>query len=68
MAAGPAGAARYVAPSGNDAGNTCADPAAPCATLAHALGHALPGDTLHLAPGDYHEAVSYTHLDVYKRQ
>jgi hypothetical protein len=56
MAAEPAAVARYVAPTGRDAGNTCLDPAAPCATLAHALGLALPGDTLHLAPGDYREA------------
>ncbi len=45
--------ARYLSPSGRDAANTCLDVTAPCATLAHALALALPGDTLHLAPGDY---------------
>ena len=48
--------ARYLSPSGRDAANTCLDVTAPCATLAHALALALPGDTLHLAPGDYGEA------------
>ena len=56
-AAEPSATARYVAPAGSDgAGNTCANPATPCATLAHALSRALPGDTVHLAPGTYHEA------------
>ena len=48
-------AARYLSPSGRDTANTCLDSAAPCATLAHALDLALPGDTIHLAPGDYWE-------------
>lgn len=56
-AAEPLAVARYVAPVGSDdAGNSCANPAAPCATLSHALSRALPGDTIHLAPGTYHEA------------
>jgi len=55
VAAGPAAASRHVAPGGHDAGNACLDPVAPCATLAHALDLALPGDTIHLAPDDYHE-------------
>ena len=56
MAAEPAAVSRYIAPSGRDADNDCLDTAAPCATLAHTLALALPGDTLHLAPGDYWEA------------
>ena len=53
----PLAVARYVAPAGSDsAGNTCANPATPCATLAHALSRALPGDTIHLAAGTYREA------------
>ena len=56
-AAEPLAVARYVAPAGSDgAGNSCANPAAPCATLTHALSRALPGDTIHLASGTYHEA------------
>jgi hypothetical protein len=54
-AAEPAAAPRYVSLTGNDAGNACTDPATPCATLIYALGRALPGDIVHLAPGDYHE-------------
>jgi len=56
-AAEPAATARYLAPGGDDHGgaNPCADPADPCATLAHALSHALPGDSLYLAPGRYSE-------------
>ena len=52
-AAEPAALSRYVAPDGHDAGNACLDLATPCATPAHALDQALPGDTLHLAPGSY---------------
>jgi len=57
-AAEPAATPRYLAPDGDDHGgaNACADPAVPCRTLTHALGRALPGDTLHLAPGAYSEA------------
>ena len=56
VAAEPAAVARYVSPTGNDAGNACLDPVAPCATLGHALGRALPGDTINLAPGVYYQA------------
>ena len=56
MAAEPAAVSRYIAPGGRDADNACLDSATPCATLAHTLALALPGDTLHLAPGDYWEA------------
>lgn len=56
-AAEPAGAVRYVAPAGSDSGgNPCLDPANPCATLAHALGRAMPGDTVRLAAGVYRES------------
>lgn len=56
--AAPAAIPRYLAPDGDDRGgaNACADPAAPCATLTHALSRALPGDTLYLTPGAYSEA------------
>lgn len=59
----PASTPRYLAPGGNDRGgaNTCADPADPCATLAHALSRALSGDTLYLAPGAYGE--TNVHID-----
>ncbi len=57
VAAEPSAIARYVAPAGSDgAGNSCANPTTPCATLTHALSRALPGDTIHVAPGTYHEA------------
>lgn len=55
-AADPAGLTRYVAPGGADGANLCADPAAPCATLRHALGRGTPGDTVQLAAGVYREA------------
>ena len=46
---------RYVAPAGNDAGNDCTNPAAPCATLAHAVAQANDGDTIDMAAGTYTE-------------
>lgn len=36
----------------------CTDPANPCTTIAEALGPAVDGDVIHLAPGHYVEAVS----------
>ncbi len=45
---------RYVnVATGSDAGNDCTDWTNPCATLAHALGQASSGDTIHLAAGNY---------------
>ena len=51
----PPGLTRYVAPTGNDTGNDCTDPATPCATLAHAVSQANAGDTIDLAAGSYNE-------------
>jgi hypothetical protein len=55
-AAEPVGLTRYVAPGGADGANLCANPAAPCATLRHALSRSAPGDTVQLAAGVYREA------------
>jgi hypothetical protein len=44
---------RFVAPRGADTGNDCSSAAAPCASLAHALGQAGSGDTIKLAIGTY---------------
>ena len=54
-AAEPAATTRYLAPAGSDAGGAslCLDPAAPCATLRHAVAVSQPGDTLRFAPGNY---------------
>src|SRR5262245_35915613 len=48
-AAGP----RYVAPSGSDSGNDCANSASPCATVQHAVDVASPGDVIKVATGVY---------------
>ncbi len=56
LSAEPAAAVRYVAPGGADGANLCLDPAAPCATVAHALARSAPGDAIHLAAGTYAEA------------
>jgi uncharacterized repeat protein (TIGR01451 family) len=42
----------YVAPGGSDA-NSCASPAAPCATVNAAIGKATAGDTIYVAEGTY---------------
>ena len=52
----PAGSLRYVATIGSDAGNDCINPVMPCATIAHAVSEANPGDTLDLADGTYNES------------
>jgi hypothetical protein len=44
---------RYVGTGGMDAGNDCTDPAAPCATLQHAVDVAGPGDEIRVAGGRY---------------
>jgi hypothetical protein len=51
----PSAVTRYVAPTGNDTGNDCTNPANPCATIAHAVAQANDGDTLDLAEGTYVE-------------
>ena len=46
---------RYVSTTGDDAGNACTNPGNPCATIAHAVGQANPGDTLEVEAGTYNE-------------
>lgn len=48
-AAGP----RYVAPTGDDSGNDCANNSAPCATIQHAVDMADSGDDILVATGIY---------------
>lgn len=48
------GTDRYVATNGSDGGgNTCANQAAPCQTIAYAVAQAAASDTIHVASGDY---------------
>lgn len=49
---------RFVAPAGNDGGNTCTHQAAPCATIGHALGQSASGDRIRIAVGIYTERLS----------
>jgi Collagen triple helix repeat (20 copies)/Right handed beta helix region len=60
LAVGVAQAAtiRYVAPTGEDAGNDCATQATPCQTIAHAVAEATAGDTVKVAAGSYEESVN----------
>lgn len=46
----------YVSPNGSDS-NSGTSPSTPFKTIQHALNVAQPGDTIHLAPGDYYEDV-----------
>lgn len=46
---------RYVAPTGTDSGNDCANPNNPCATISHAVQQADAGDTVIIATGWYTE-------------
>lgn len=46
---------RYVAPTGTDSGNNCANPNNPCATLLHAVQQTDAGDTVIVAAGWYSE-------------
>ncbi len=46
------GMLRYVAPTGTDLGNDCADRTAPCATIQHAVSQAGAGDEIHIATWD----------------
>ncbi|MDQ7008438.1 MAG: right-handed parallel beta-helix repeat-containing protein, partial [Acidobacteriota bacterium] len=52
---------RYVAPGGDDAGNTCLDPAQPCASINHAVQVACDGETVSVAEGEYFEDVLIDH-------
>lgn len=49
----PAVTVRYVALTGNDAGNACATPAAPCRTIQRAVDQARAGDEIRIAAGAY---------------
>lgn len=51
----PVDVTRFVAITGNDAGNDCTDHANPCATIAHAVSQAINGDILVVASGTYIE-------------
>ncbi len=44
---------RFVATGGIDPSNDCLDSMAPCATIAHAVSEANPGDTLDIEAGTY---------------
>ncbi len=44
---------RYVATTGDDAGNDCTSQAAPCRTIQHAVDAASSGDTIKVAAGTY---------------
>jgi hypothetical protein len=47
---------RYVAPSGSDSANGCLVSSLPCATIQHAVGQALAGDSVEVAAGTYAES------------
>jgi hypothetical protein len=49
---------RYVATTGEDAGNACTAEATPCATIGHAVAEASAGDTVKVGAGTYDEAVN----------
>lgn len=51
----PSEGVRYVATTGNDTGNSCTNPANPCATIGHAASQADAGDTLDVDVGTYNE-------------
>jgi hypothetical protein len=56
-----AGAAtRFVAATGNDAGNTCLASGSPCKTITRALTQAVTGDTISVAAGTYNLALGET--------
>ena len=46
-------AARYVAVTGNDTDNDCANPSSPCRTVQHTVDEASSGDTIMVAEGVY---------------
>lgn len=55
---------RYVAVEGNDAGNTCLDAAAPCASVGRALAVAEAGDVIEVGAGTFYEGDLTLHTDV----
>jgi hypothetical protein len=57
----PAGAAtRFVAPTGDDTGNTCLSSGSPCKTITHALSQAVANDVISVAAGTYNLALGET--------
>lgn len=56
--ASPALADRHVAVGGDDAANDCTVQATPCATIAHAIAQATPGEIVSVAAGSYAESVT----------
>jgi hypothetical protein len=55
---GAVAATRYVAKSGGVDAPDCTNSAAPCATVAYAVGQAAPGDTIQIGPGTFEESVT----------
>lgn len=51
---------RFVATTGNDAGNTCLSSGSPCKTITHALTQAVANDTISVAAGTYNLALGET--------
>lgn len=49
----PDATTRYVAPTGSDPSNTCANSSTPCKTVQHAVDEAQPGDEVRVATGVY---------------
>jgi len=58
----PAGAIRYVIPTGSDASTDCSLPA-PCQTVQRAVGVAKAGDEIHVAAGTYAGSMSDSSID-----
>ena len=57
------GTLRYVAPSGQDAVNSCTNPANPCATLQQAVAVASSDDEIRLAEGTYSDIATINGFD-----
>jgi hypothetical protein len=49
----------YVSTTGTDTG-ACLTPSTSCATVNYAIGQAVPGDTINVAAGTYHQTVAIT--------
>jgi len=47
----------YVSTTGTDAPNSCSTPATSCKTIDYAISVAVPGDTIKVAAGSYHQTV-----------